>query len=72
MKTVELRPAFNWTCEECGRDQFERTMAEPTSKQEVTQMEESIGGDSRIMRARVRMLKQVKCKECGAEFGVNL
>jgi hypothetical protein len=31
MGKVELRPAYTWTCDECGRDQFERGFVFDTS-----------------------------------------
>ncbi len=29
MKTTELRVAFTWTCEDCGRDHFVRAVPAP-------------------------------------------
>lgn len=43
MRTVELRQAFMWTCDECGAENFARAIAvESKTQQEV---EEQIRGD---------------------------
>ena len=32
---VEMRPAFEWTCDDCGRDNFERAMSIVATEEEI-------------------------------------
>jgi hypothetical protein len=51
---VELRPAVEWTCDECGKIQFESIVADVS------------GEDSDEMD--LLLPDTVKCKSCGHEF----
>lgn len=80
MRTVELVQAFLWTCDECGRDNFERAITiEPESidKDELpfltnTTQEEvadwiSGGGDCDFLMAP----QFVKCRYCDEVFDTS-
>jgi len=77
VRTVELAQAFVWTCDDCGRDNFERgtvmppgainpagiCMESPEQAEAIQEWLESGGsGDFVMQPARVR------CRHCNAEF----
>jgi len=41
-EVVELRPAHEWTCPECGRDQFERCYVPDFAEEELAELNEAI------------------------------
>lgn len=55
MQKVEIRPAYEWTCNECGIDQFERAVIS-----EKNQQQEEI--------KEIIIPQEVQCKNCGAVF----
>ena len=73
---VEMRPAYEWTCDECGADQFESAMVAGFSEEDrletakqlgivdefCTEIPEDMTGDF------VTHPEQVTCKECGSCF----
>jgi hypothetical protein len=75
VRTVELVQAFLWTCDDCGRDNFERAITvSPESispdnlpesvDPEILEQWTSAGGEGCFMMAPDR----VKCSHCQAEF----
>lgn len=80
MRTVELVQAFVWTCDECGRDQFERALRiEPESIEAsavATFVQEAIDQIGEISDALGLEFsndwtvapKEVECKNCGSKF----
>jgi rubredoxin len=68
MPTVEMRAAFAWTCDECGRDHFARAVAAPLARvlSEVSDDDreavEDMPGDW------VMAPDRVQCPDCGAAF----
>jgi rubredoxin len=71
MKT-ELRPAYTWDCDECGVENFERTVIIPLEelteeeKQQFSneELQEFLSEDGTFQS----MPNHVKCKNCGAEY----
>ena len=65
---VELRPAWAWTCHECGKDNFCRAIV-PCSLEGLLpdglDVEEFEGGEW------VTKPNSVECEHCGVEFGVE-
>lgn len=73
---VEMRPAYQWTCDNCGRDQFESAMVAEFSEEDrletakqiglvdefCTEIPEDMTGDF------VTHPEHVKCNVCGHEF----
>lgn len=41
---VEMRPAYNWTCPECGRDNFQRSILAEASEEELREHGVEPGG----------------------------
>jgi hypothetical protein len=79
-KTVELVQAFLWTCDGCGRDNFERGVTIdieaidvdrfPASSPEATELIRDwieAGGETRF----VERPDHVRCRHCGAGFATT-
>lgn len=66
-KTVELRPAFEWTCEECGRDQFAKCIVPEMSEEDRADLAEQIGEDP-VDGEFLCAPEQVTCAFCGQQF----
>ena len=68
MKEIEVRDAYTWDCEECGREIFDRvTLPEMSPEVELAlRMAFDVGldepGDFMMMR------RTLKCPHCGGEF----
>lgn len=73
MREVELHLAFMWTCDDCGRDNFCRSVSIPLSDMspgDIEQACEFIGcepGDLPDGNLQTRPTR-VKCPHCAAEF----
>lgn len=75
MNTVELRQAFEWTCDECGRDNFESAMiAELTPEEEemmkvkLLQDEDDDNDITELHGEFISAPETVECPHCGTEF----
>lgn len=79
---VELVQAFLWTCDKCGRDQFERAVSIDPEAIEGTEMAEIVDAavsrfidsseDIEITSGDWLIAPDcVKCNHCGAEFEVK-
>ncbi len=44
-KSVELVPAFVWTCPECGVDKFERAILVELSAEEIEELQQEEDGE---------------------------
>jgi hypothetical protein len=72
--TVELHLAYLWTCDNCGRDNFDRAVSVPASavtlegqSEEVREWIES--GESGDFQAKP---DRVKCLHCSAEYDTEV
>lgn len=69
ISSVEMLLAFMWTCPECGRDKFERSVVVELSQEEMAELREEHGvevweqGHFRVAP------KTVECPHCKMEFG---
>jgi hypothetical protein len=80
VREVELVQAFLWTCDDCGRDNFERAITvdpESTEGQEVAEFTRLATEDANESVQALGLEvggdwlmapRQVKCRHCGAEF----
>jgi hypothetical protein len=70
MKTVELRLAFTWTCDECGIDNFTRGVTVPPASIHEDEIDESIQEwiESGLSGDFLTIPDTVKCQDCKAEF----
>ncbi len=70
-RTVELRMAWAWTCEDCGRDQF--AAADPVAAATMTDEEiEECEAEGVDPHAVFDAPERVRCGHCGAEFGTEV
>jgi hypothetical protein len=65
---VELRPAYEWTCPECGKDQFERGIVVELSEEEMSEMRWDHGIDEESTGNWMEQPNRVMCKSCGLAF----
>jgi hypothetical protein len=80
VRTVELIQAFLWTCEDCGRDNFERGITISPESIDPEDPPDTPGADPDTIRdwleaggegGFVVAPDQVKCRHCGSEFGTS-
>lgn len=67
MEPVELRPAFQWTCPECGTDQFEAAIVVELSREEESELHHELGiepGEGNW----ASMPDTVECRQCEREY----
>ncbi len=65
---VELRPAFSWTCPECGRDKFERCVVVELSEEERQELQEDHGIQPWETGDFYRAPESVTCDFCCRSF----
>lgn len=65
---VEMRCAYEWTCPDCGRDNFERAMVMELSEEDRVEMEEEHGIEPGATGDWVSRPDEVTCPHCGGEF----
>jgi ribosomal protein S27E len=77
--TVELHPAWQWDCDACGREVFERTMTQQLTAEEVRELAERMGeevvGELPPDDERgevVHLPDEVECPHCGAIFATEI
>lgn len=61
--TVELRPAFEWICEDCGRSAFASAVRVEDPKI-IADIENEYGCSGQLMMGP----SSVTCPSCGSEF----
>lgn len=78
LRAVELFQAFVWTCDDCGRDNFERGVTVAPESIPLDDLPDSVdpemveawreaGGSGSFVMSPTR----VKCQHCSATFGVE-
>lgn len=72
---VELRQAFAFDCDACGRENFVRARAAELSPEDREEMRRELEMDDEEFRSLGLVLtmrpKAVECGECGAKFEVE-
>lgn len=68
MAKVELKPAFTWDCESCGRENFTRGVCPEMDDESQTEMRLEHGIDPDEDGRWMMMPTQVTCARCGACF----
>lgn len=67
MSKAELRPAYSWDCDECGREQFTRAIVPEMSDAERNELRSQYGIEEWETGNFQSMPHEVIC-ECGAVF----
>lgn len=70
LPTVQLNIAWMWDCEDCGRENFERTFVPEVNPERMAELAEEIGDDGETMRCAFPF--EVVCEHCGAEFETEI
>jgi hypothetical protein len=67
---VELRPAYEWTCEDCGADNFEGGVIVELDEQMKEDLAKSGLDDPPMLETGYWQTQpeQVTCKHCDSEF----
>lgn len=68
MEPVELRPAYAWTCNECGRDNFCNGIIAEFSPEDLEELRQEHGIESHETGDWMSMPETVTCQHCQAEF----
>lgn len=68
MQTIELRPAFVWSCETCGRENFARAVVAEMSEDDRTELKEEFGMDEVVEGDFLMRPNEVTCEHCGETF----
>lgn len=73
---IEVRHAFTWTCEECGRDHFGRLVAVELSDEEKRELLAAIGEGvepwEELPEGEAMAIPQVvECPDCGAAYATE-
>ena len=68
MKSIELRPAYVWDCDECAYENFATGVVDGMSPDELEELREEHGISEFDEGHWVIMPEIVTCKNCGAQF----
>jgi hypothetical protein len=68
METIELRPAHEWTCDNCGRINYCSSIVWEGSAEEEEQMKQEFGVESWEEGEFMTSPDKVTCSFCGTEF----
>tara|TARA_R110000868_G_scaffold290125_1_gene550349 strand:- start:60 stop:281 length:222 start_codon:yes stop_codon:yes gene_type:complete len=70
LPTVQLNIAWMWDCEDCGRENFERTFVPEVNPERMAELAEEIGDDGETMLCAFPF--EVVCEHCGSEFETEI
>ena len=65
---VEMWPAYGWTCDDCGRDNFERGVTPHLEPEEEQFLRDEMGYDDEQEGLFTCAPDEVTCPHCGAVF----
>lgn len=68
ISSVELIPAFSWTCPECGRDHFERSIVAEFSEEEMQELRDEHGVQPWEAGEFCTQPASVRCPDCNLSF----
>lgn len=71
MAFVELRPAFEWICEECGRSQFASAVRPSLTGKEIAELKEEQGITPWDIGEFLAAPSEVTCEHCGTFFNTR-
>lgn len=65
---VELVPAFSWACDNCGRDNFARTIVAELSEEEMAELRSEHGIQPWEAGEFLQKPNEVQCSNCQCRF----
>ncbi|WP_422932055.1 hypothetical protein [Singulisphaera sp. PoT] len=65
--SVELHPAYAWSCDECGRDNYATAIVRQLGKDELDELIEQTGIEA-IACGMIGHPSRVRCVHCGCSF----
>ena len=65
---VEMRLAFEWTCPDCGTDQFERSMMPDMGDDELAELKDEHGIEPFDIGEFQMQPTKVTCERCSRTF----
>jgi len=68
MTTVEMHPAYQWDCPDCGRENFERGLVPEMSDEDAQEILEEMGIEPGDEGCIMVMPPDVQCRHCGGTF----
>jgi len=68
MEPIEIRPAYVFTCNECGRDAFLNGIIAEFSPEEMQELRDEQGVEAGEIGTWMTIPDVVACKHCGAEY----
>lgn len=71
MKTVEMRPAYEWTCEECGKDNYERSVIPELNDEDLQELKDEHGVNAWEAGFFQSYPDYVVCGQCGVCFATK-
>ena len=71
MKRTELHQAFIWTCDNCGRDQFERAISVEVSEQDERKLKFMAGVELWWEGRFIAAPTEVTCQECDHTYSTE-
>lgn len=69
IKSVELRAAYAWDCEHCGRENFVNGLVPELSPEDLAFLKNDHGVEEWDLGQFVCMPENVVCPHCNAQFG---
>lgn len=68
---IELKPAYMWDCDNCGRENFTRGLVPELSQEELHELQEEYGIEQYDIGDFVMMPLSVTCKFCNCCFNTQ-
>jgi DNA-directed RNA polymerase subunit RPC12/RpoP len=68
LRVVELRPAYTWDCDDCGRENFARGIVPEFSEEEERELRDEHGVQPWEAGKFLMMPPEVQCSHCGSRF----
>jgi hypothetical protein len=68
---IELHPAFVWDCDDCGRENFERSIVGDFDEETLQQMRDEHGIQPWEAGDLHTAPTVVTCRHCGSVFGTD-
>ena len=68
MKAIELRTAFAFDCDNCGKENFVRGIVHEFSQEEIDDLKDKFGIDRQTIGDWMTIPEVVECQYCKTQF----